>query len=238
MDYSESSLEDYLVLYRFDSNDSTPEVTFYIQLYPGYGYTTNFKLLHEKGAQRIRSFQFSRKTPFHLHSFPVEEGDIVYLRAMGQDGTVVAGGIWQLQWRNDEVYGGFNGYIFEEITSFGIEMVKVEKLLQEEDFILFEDAIAKAEAFLESQADIHNITFLNGREIGNFTPERFYQITSPRQDIRSIEHTWLLVFSGGREYTTRPIFLLLEVCYHFQTQHWQFSTKILKERDNYETEFL
>lgn len=128
-----------------------------------------------------------------------------------------------------------NEYVFREVASSGIEMVKVETVLQAEEYALFEVAFARAKVFLEEQCGVSDIDLAGGREIGASAPERIHQITPLPADIRVVDHTWLLVLSGSKEYTARTLFFLLEVMYHFQDQEWQFAIRVLREGDDYET---
>lgn len=230
MNQDDGLLSRYLVLYQFADAGANPGFTLHIQLGPGCGYIINFELLQKKWLKKIKELSFLPKKP--LLSLTGEDDDIVFIHAIGQDGTVVTGGIWQVQWRNDEVYGGVNGYVFREVASSGIEMVKVETLLQEEEYALFEDAVAHAKAFLEEHGGVSVGDFIDGREVGVSAPERIHQVASFPSDIRAVEHTWLLVFSGFKEYTARTLFFLLEVVYRFRDQGWQFSVRALEERDD------
>jgi hypothetical protein len=223
-------LSRYLVVYQFVDVEANPSLTLHIQLGPGYGYVTYFELLHKKWRHKIKEISFLPNKP--LLSLTVEDEDIVSIHGVGQDGTVTVGGIWQVQWRNDEVYGGVNGYVFREVASSGIEMVKVETLLQEEEYALFEDAVAYANVFLKEQGSISGRNFIDGREVGVSAPERIHLVAPFPSDIRAIEHTWLLVFSGFKEYTPRTLFFLLEVVYRFQDQEWQFFVRVQEERDD------
>jgi hypothetical protein len=230
MNQADDVLSRYLVLYQFIDTETDPSFTLHIQLGPGCDSLINFELLQKKRLRKIKEFSFVWKKP--LLSLTVEDEDTVFIHAIGQDGTVTVGGIWQVQWRNDEAYEGVNGYMFREVASSGIEMVKVETLLQEEEYALFEDAVAYANIFLEKQGSISVSTFIGGREIGVSAPERIHQVAPFPSDIRAVEHTWLLVFSGFRENTSRTLFFLLEVMYHFQDQEWQFAIRTLQEGDD------
>jgi hypothetical protein len=119
-----------------------------------------------------------------------------------------------------------------EVSSSGLEMVEVEELLQEEDFALFEDAVAHAKAFFEAQGGISPILLISGREVGASAPERTHKATPLPPDIRAVEHTWYIFLSGDKEHSPRAIFSLMEVMYHFQNQEWQFSVKVLGESDD------
>src|SRR5262249_40918955 len=148
-----------------------------------------------------------------------------------QNDFAIAAGIWQVRWQTRSTgYGGH--YILEEVTSSGIEMVEVKELLQEEEFVLFEDAVAHAKALCEAQGNMLDISFVDGREVGISAPERIHQVTPLLYDIWAIEHTWLLVLSGCREYDPKDIFSLIEVVYRFRNQEWLFSARALEERDD------
>ena len=230
MTQDDSPLNRFLILYRFADTETNPGFTLHLQLGPGYGYITDFELLLKKPLQKVKELSFALKKP--LLSLAVEDNDLVFIHAMGRDGTVVTGGIWQVQWRNDEGYGGVNGYVFREVASSGIEMVQVETLLQEEEYALFEDAVTHANTFLEEQGSLSVSDFIDGREVGASAPERIHRMAPFPLDIRTVEHTWLLIFSGFKEYTPRTLFFFLEVVYRFLDQEWQFSVSIREERDD------
>lgn len=103
MNQDEDPLNRHLVLYQFINEEAEP-FTLHIQLTPGYGSLIHFELLQKSWRQKIKEYTFSGEQP--LLSLPVEGDDMVFIHAIGQDGTVVAGGIWQVQWRNDAAYGG------------------------------------------------------------------------------------------------------------------------------------
>jgi hypothetical protein len=232
MDSDASLLHRFLILHQFFDDVSGPRDTLHIQIYPGCGDYASFKLFHEKQRpQKLKEFWVFEKT---LLSLLVDEGDIFFIRTTQND-FATAGGIWQVQWQTHYTDGYGGRYVLEEITATGIEMVEVKTLLQEEEFVLFEDAVAYAKTFFESQRNMLDISFVNGREVGVSAPERMHQVTPLPQNIRAVEHTWLLVLSGFKEHYPRTIFSLMEVVYCSQGQEWQFSASVLREGDDYET---
>lgn len=222
-----------LLFYRFVDHGRGINPTFHIQADPGCGDNTAFILLHEQQLfSSSKLFSFPQKNP--LQSLSVQEGDIIILHTLNNE-IVTAGGIWQVRWRvprEKRSFGGYDGrYVLEEIASSHIEMVEVEELLQEEEFALFEEAVAHATTFLEAQGRFSNSWFVTGREIGGFAPERIHKITPLPHNIRAVEHTWYIVLAGDTEDDPRQAHALMEVVYRVQNQKWQFSARILEEQD-------
>lgn len=225
MNQYDGPLNCFLLLYQLVEDTSNADATFHIQLYPGHGDNTSFKLLLEKLSGKIKVFDFLRNKP--LLSLSVEDGDILFIRATNNE-FVTTGGIWQIQWQNS--YSHVGSYILTKVSSSGIEMVEVAELLQEEEFVLFEDAVVHAKTFLEALDSSRNsIWFVNGREVGVSAPEIIHQVTPLPHNIRTIEHTWHIVLASIKEYFPRTIYSLIEVAYHFQHQEWQVSVRLLAE---------
>ncbi|HLG60910.1 MAG TPA: hypothetical protein VKY19_03190 [Ktedonosporobacter sp.] len=221
-------LSRFLLLYQFVDEEPGASCVLHIQLYPGCGSNTSFLLLQEKQPlDNVKHFYFFQKKP--QLSLSIEEGDIVFIHTMNNE-IVTAAGIWQVVWQNDYFPDGRVGYVFQDITSTGIEMVEVKTLLQEEDFALFSDAVAHAIAFLEANNSISDIWFVNGREIGTSAPEKIHQIAPLSYDLRTVDHSWYIVLAGNKEDCPRQIYFLMKVAYSSQNQSWQFSVKLLEER--------
>lgn len=224
-----------LLFYHFVDNGAGTHPILQVQVGPGRGDTMAFTLLQEKPfSGSVKLFSFPQTKP--LHTFSVEDGDVVLLHSIRNDEIATAGGIWQVQWKvpweNRALLNPGGRYVLEEITSSRIEMVEVEELLQEKDFTLFQEAVTHAITFLEAQGRFSNSWFVNGREIGAMAPETIYQIAPFPPDIRVIEHTWYIVLAGDKEDNPRPASVLMEVVYHVQNQKWQFSVRILEEQDD------
>lgn len=229
MSTEENLLDRYLLFYQLvDAGLGT--ATLRVQIYPGYSDTTSaiclVHILMRHQFEKMKRYHFLWKKP--LLSLSVEESDIIFMYITEND-FASAGGIWQIQWRNDDP----KGYHFVEITASGLEMIEVKQLLQEEDFALFEEALTHAKAFFQTPEGAYPPALVSGREVGAFAPDSIYQVTPSAFERRAVEHTWYIILRRNKDDMPGLIFSLMEVVYHLQDREWQFSVKVLEERDDF-----
>jgi len=217
MNQDDGPLSRFLLLYKLIEEEPDTDPILHIQVYPGCGDYTSFKLLHEKQFEQIEAFY-----PSPYQSLPVEEGAILFVRATSND-YVTAGGIWQVKWMGNE-----DRYVLVEVSSSGIEMAEVEELLSEEELSFFENAVSHAKDFIEVKEDFSTLSFKNGREIGIHAPEVLHRNPQSSYDIYNIEHIWHIVLWEYSPNVSK--YYLLEVTYHLQQEEWQYTVKLLEEQ--------
>lgn len=225
MHQDEDLFDRLLVFYRFDDKQAPQQTILHLQLSSGYDDFAQISLCQEQqypfGTVIYHMCAHDRK----VCSLSFKDDDILYMRAINNE-MVISGGIWQIQWWNRPEQ---RGYHLEEITSTGFDVVEVDHFMQEDDFLLFEEAVASAKAFVKARYDVPSVALLNGREVGAFAPEHILTLPSPIEHLFATPHTWQMVLTGQKKRSTLQIYVMLEIAYALLDQKWQYSCKVLKE---------
>ncbi len=225
MHQKDELLDRLLVFYRFDNKKKPQSTVLSIQLSEGYKDFAQISLCQEQqypfGTLMYHRYNHDQK----VFSLCFKEGDILYMRAINNE-IIISGGVWQVQWWNRPEQ---QGYHLVEIISTGFDVIEVDHFMQEEASLLFEEAIAYAQAFVEATYDVPSVALLNGREVGASAPERILSLSSPVEDWLATPHTWLMALTGWKKSSTVQIYVLVEIEYAFKDGKWQYGCKVLKE---------
>jgi hypothetical protein len=178
-----------LILYTLIEQDfaSRYNVTISFQAYPG-GYENGAILIilhtHQRGG--VARYLLSQPTP-NSPEFQLSENDTVFIE-VENNGYAYAGGMWQPSVASD------TGLFFlQDICITAIDLVVVKTLLSVAEIQLVDEAIKQGEAFLKKQ--FRSMVLCSCREIDQNAPEHIHQETSLNDDVRSLEHTWLILWS-------------------------------------------
>lgn len=178
-----------LILYTLVEQDSgSPyDVTIDFQAYPG-GYENGAIIIiihtHQQGG--VVRYLIPQDTP-NFPAIQLSENDTVFIE-VENNGYAYAGGIWQLS-----VAADTGLFVLQDISKSAIDLVAVKTLLSVTERHLVDEAIKQGEAFLEKQ--FQSMVLCSCREIGQNAPEHLHQETSLNDDTRSLEHTWLILWS-------------------------------------------
>jgi hypothetical protein len=227
MHQDEDLLDRLLVFYRFDDKKSPQTSVFHTQLGLGYRDFAQISLCQEQQHPFSKLMYHTYSHDQKVVSLSFDEGDILYMRAIDNE-IVTSGGIWQIQWRNHHDPEK-QGYHVVEITSTGFDFVEVDHFLQEDDIVLFEEAVAHAKEFMKATYGVSSAALLNGREVGALAPEHILTLSSQVENLFLTPHTWLMNLTGLKNFNTLQIYVIIEIEYSFRNKKWQYICKALKE---------
>ncbi len=201
-----------LLLYTLTMNEfgSQHDITLNFQGYPG-GYDNGEVtiILDRCTSAELERYHLSPEASL-LPDLEMGLNDVITIY-VSNNGYAFVGGIWQVGEAPDEAPDS-EAFVFNTISDAGIGLV--------------EEAISQAETFLKNR--FSSCVLLSCREVGENAPEISHQSASIREDTRSKDHQWQMVwncFFSKLPWVRCRVF----VSYHPQATGTPFSVEIVEQ---------